>query len=288
MIHTGHRLSKDIDAFIDDPQYISVLSPRLGGEGTWACDAYDEAGNYLKLTYPEGEIDFIVAAPITDIPVERKTVDMGDDKPGISHMVMVEHAVEIAIKKLNYRGSMLKVRDIFDIAVVDSIFSDLLHDQLPHVAHLKLAITKRLSGISEEFCRQALEELAIADKWRPLASTCLERVRSPHVFRRSRAPPDLRQGRGWRMLSYTGRAGSGRRCSGGRAGSSPRSPARKTDRCFGPRARKSGPSRSRCPGRRCSVRRGNSRIDSRGRGCRRRRAPPAGTPAAHDWRTCPR
>jgi hypothetical protein len=25
MVHTGHRLSKDIDAFIDDPQYISLL-----------------------------------------------------------------------------------------------------------------------------------------------------------------------------------------------------------------------------------------------------------------------
>lgn len=70
MVHTGHRLSKDIDAFIDDPQYLSILSPRLGGEGIWDHQAYDEAANYLKL-YPEGEIDFIVASYITNVPTAQ-------------------------------------------------------------------------------------------------------------------------------------------------------------------------------------------------------------------------
>jgi hypothetical protein len=45
MVHTGHRVSKDIDAFIDDAQYLSFLSPRLGGEGVWGCEAFDEAGH---------------------------------------------------------------------------------------------------------------------------------------------------------------------------------------------------------------------------------------------------
>jgi hypothetical protein len=64
-------------AFIDDPQYTALLSPRLRGEDIWSCEAYDEAGHYLKLVYPEGESDFIVAGSITDLPVEAKTVDMG-------------------------------------------------------------------------------------------------------------------------------------------------------------------------------------------------------------------
>lgn len=62
MICAGHRLSKDIDAFIDDPQYLTFLSPRLAGEAIWACNAYQESANHLRLVYPEGEIDFIVAA----------------------------------------------------------------------------------------------------------------------------------------------------------------------------------------------------------------------------------
>ncbi len=64
MLHAGHRLSKDIDAFITDPQHLTFLSPRLAGEDTWACDTYAEEANHLKLVYPEGEIDFIVAAPV--------------------------------------------------------------------------------------------------------------------------------------------------------------------------------------------------------------------------------
>jgi len=177
MIHSGHRLSKDIDAFIDDPQYIVLLSPRLGGEDVWSCEAYDEAGQYLKLIYPEGEIDFIVAGSITNLPIEPKTVDMSAVRTGVSHSINTEHPVEIALKKLSYRGSTLKIRDIFDIAVVDSTFSGLLRGNLRHVSHLRQAILKRLSAVSEEFLRQELDELAIIDEWRPFAANCLERMK---------------------------------------------------------------------------------------------------------------
>jgi len=177
MIYSGHRLSKDIDAFIDDPQYLTLLAPRLGGEDIWSCEAYDETGHYLKLIYPEGEIDFIVSGAITDLPVESKTIDMGEVRPGTSHTIKVEHPAEIAIKRLYYRGITLKIRDVFDIAVVDSLFSEELHDNLRFVSHLKHGISERLSAISEEFLHQQLDELAIEDKWRSLAATCLQRVK---------------------------------------------------------------------------------------------------------------
>lgn len=177
MIYSQHRLSKDIDAFIDDPQYLTFLSPRLGGEDIWSCEAYDETGHYLKLIYPEGEIDFIVSGSITDLPIETKTIDMSEIRPDTSYSIKMEHPVEIAIKKLHYRGTMLKVRDVFDIAVVDSLFTASLHDQLHHVSHLKSGIRERLSAISDEFLHQELEELAIEDEWRPLAETCLQRVK---------------------------------------------------------------------------------------------------------------
>lgn len=130
MLHTGHRLSKDIDAFITDLQYLSILSPRLAGEDIWACETYDEAANHLKLVYPEGEIDFIVAAPITDLSSEDVTIP--DEQAGRSVQIAVEHPVEIALKKLVYRAGSLKVRDIFDIAVVDSLHDDLLRANLHH------------------------------------------------------------------------------------------------------------------------------------------------------------
>jgi hypothetical protein len=177
MIHAGHRLSKDIDVFFDDPQYLPMLSPRLGGEGIWRCDAFEEASNYLKLIYAEGEIDFIVAASITDIPMERKAIDVGDIRPGASHIIDIEHPVEIAIKKFNYRGGLLRARDIFDIAVVDSLFAVLLDDNLHRIAHLKLPIVERLSSISEKFCCNELAELPISAEWQSMTGACLKRAR---------------------------------------------------------------------------------------------------------------
>src|SRR5262249_13384569 len=115
MVHANHRVSKDIDAFIDDPQFLSFLSPRLAGEDIWDCKAYEESANHLKLIYSEGEIDFIVAAKITNLASDLKSIDSGRVAGIASYTVSVEHPVETAIKKLLYRGSMLKIRDMFDV-----------------------------------------------------------------------------------------------------------------------------------------------------------------------------
>ena len=34
MLHANHRLSRDIDAFIDDPQYLALLSPETTTSGS--------------------------------------------------------------------------------------------------------------------------------------------------------------------------------------------------------------------------------------------------------------
>ncbi len=178
MLHAGHRFSKDIDAFITDPQYLPMLSPRLGGEDIWACETYTEAANHLKLVYPEGEIDFIVAAQITDLASTPMTIPgQQGSGGGQSITINVEHPVEIALKKLVYRGGLLKVRDIFDIAVVDSLHHDLLRAGLPRAIEAKLPILKRLAGLSEDYCRRELAELDIDEKWRPVADICLGRTR---------------------------------------------------------------------------------------------------------------
>lgn len=175
MVHTGHRLSKDIDAFITDPQFVSILSPRLGGEDIWACDTYDEAANHLKLVYPEGEIDFIVAVPITDLLAEAVTIP--GEQGGKSAEIAVEHPVETALKKLVYRAGLLKVRDIFDIAVIDSLHHDLLGANLHYASGVKKGVLARLANLSEDYCRQELAELDIQDGWKHLADECLALTR---------------------------------------------------------------------------------------------------------------
>jgi len=175
MLHAAHRVSKDIDAFLADPQYLSILSPRLGGEDAWACEAYTEAANHLKLVYPEGEIDFIAAAPITDLASEATAIP--EEQGLAAAQIDVEHPVEIALKKLVYRAGWLKVRDIFDIAVVDSIDRGLLRANLHRASGVKRNILKRLASLSEDYCRQELAELDIQDDWQHLAGACVARTR---------------------------------------------------------------------------------------------------------------
>jgi hypothetical protein len=70
MLHATHRLSRDIDGFIDDPQYLALLSPETAD--VWNCTDWDKAAHYLKLKYPEGEIDFIVSGAISDLKANQK------------------------------------------------------------------------------------------------------------------------------------------------------------------------------------------------------------------------
>ena len=175
MLRARHRISRDIDAFIEDPQQLSFLSLRLAGEGLWACEAYEESSNHLRLIFPEGEIDFIVAARITGLESELQIIDLIEF--AVSHEVEVEHPVETAIKKLAYRSTLLKVRDMFDIMVVDSLFPELLRANLSHIAHLKQEILTRLDNVPEDYLRLEIHELDIADPWRQRALACRDRVR---------------------------------------------------------------------------------------------------------------
>ena len=107
----NHRLSKDIDIFIDDMQLLSSLSPRFNDISENADD-YDEMANYISLAFPEGKVDFIVGSQLTNFK-SQKQLFLGYD-------VYLEDAVEIVAKKMYYRGSAAMTRDIFDLAVVHS------------------------------------------------------------------------------------------------------------------------------------------------------------------------
>jgi hypothetical protein len=105
-----HRFSKDVDIFVSDPQYLGYLSPRLNTQAERMASGYDEQANYVKLYFPEGEIDFVAAAPLT----KNATV--------IEHLfgrdVQVETSTEIVAKKVWHRGVVFTARDILDLAMV--------------------------------------------------------------------------------------------------------------------------------------------------------------------------
>jgi hypothetical protein len=175
MILADHRLSRDIDAFIDDPQYLALLSPET--TDVWNCSAWDRAAHYLKLKFVEGEIDFIVSAPISSLPPLEKQIDLTGIRKGSKPTIRIDPPVEIALKKLHYRATMLKARDVFDISVVDAIAGAALIANLHEVAEKKDDLLRRLDNIKEDFIQAELAELDVRPRWEMHKTTCLETVR---------------------------------------------------------------------------------------------------------------
>ena len=169
MIAFQHRLSKDIDAFIEDPQYLSYLDPGIGAESVWGCEEWDRQSNYLKLIYDEGEIDFIVARPITDLATTHREIE--------GHLVALQHPVEVCISKMFHRARTLKIRDIFDIAVVDQSKSGILSANLRHLSEKKADLRLRLGEITPYYYAQEIAEIEILPGWASIPAIVFERIR---------------------------------------------------------------------------------------------------------------
>jgi hypothetical protein len=110
MLRYGHRLSKDIDIFVPDPQYLGYVSPRLSDVAEGVSGKYVEGPGYIKLLRPEGEIDFVASPNLTAEPFEIWEL--------LGRPVKVETSAEIVAKKLWHRGDRVTARDLFDLALV--------------------------------------------------------------------------------------------------------------------------------------------------------------------------
>jgi predicted nucleotidyltransferase component of viral defense system len=110
MLRHSHRMSKDIDIFVPDPQYLGFVSPRLSDIAESVAKDYVEGPSYIKLLRPEGEIDFVASPNLTSKPFEEWNL--------LGRLVKVETCAEIVAKKLYHRGDRATARDLFDLALV--------------------------------------------------------------------------------------------------------------------------------------------------------------------------
>jgi predicted nucleotidyltransferase component of viral defense system len=110
MLRYRHRISKDIDIFVPDPQYLGYVSPRLSDVAQSVSDQYVEGPGYIKLLRPEGEIDFVASPNLTSDPFEVWEL--------LGRQIKVETSAEIVAKKLWHRGDRATARDLFDLALV--------------------------------------------------------------------------------------------------------------------------------------------------------------------------
>lgn len=111
MFRYQHRLSKDIDIFVPDPQYLGFVTPRLSDvAAAVSTDYVEDQSSYVKLIRPEGEIDFVASPNLTEPAFRIWNI-------GGQH-IRVETAAEIVVKKLWHRGDKAAARDLFDLSLV--------------------------------------------------------------------------------------------------------------------------------------------------------------------------
>lgn len=154
MLYFNHRKSKDIDIFFHNPQFITMLTPRLNDYTYSFTDRYTEQSNFLKLYIDDFEIDFIVAPNLTGLKPKLMKIDEME--------IYVDHPVEIIAKKIYYRPYDIKVRDIIDLAVVYQHFPEMVdvfkNEKIrPDIKEINLSI-ERLKKMN---IKEILQELSL-------------------------------------------------------------------------------------------------------------------------------
>lgn len=175
-----HRVSRDIDIFVPDPQLLGYLSPRLSAAAGALTSDYVEQANFLKLFLPQGEIDFVVSGSLTADPVVTEQISGRD--------VSVETSAEIIAKKVWHRGASFTARDLFDFALV----AEREPEAIRLVRHILTArrevllqrLRSRTDALREDFA--ALDVL----EFRPSFESCIEAIRS--AVEQSAVPPPYR------------------------------------------------------------------------------------------------
>lgn len=140
MLRYQHRMSKDIDIFVPDPQYLGFVSPRLNGIAEEISTEYVEGNGFVKLIRPEGEIDFVASPNLTDSPFEVWQL--------LGRSVRVETSAEIVAKKMWHRGDRVSARDIFDLSLVIEREPDALIAVSQHLVRHKTEFLAQLQSRS--------------------------------------------------------------------------------------------------------------------------------------------
>ena len=162
-----HRFSKDIDIFLGDAQYLGYLTPRLNATAESLTSNYLEQGGFLKLSFREGEIDFVVSGSLTQSPFVIETL-FGRD-------VRVETSTEIIAKKVWHRGAEFTARDLFDLAMVAENEPDALVEIKPILTGRREIILSRFQEY-ESALRETFAALEVLD-YRRTFDECLERAK---------------------------------------------------------------------------------------------------------------
>jgi len=168
MLRYRHRLSKDIDLFIDDPQLLGFVNPRLFEVAESITADYEEGAEFVKLLLPQGEIDVVASPCLTDQAFDVVEI--------MGRKVLVETSTEIVAKKMYFRGDRAKARDLFDFALVLEKEPAALLLACPHLLRHREAFLRQLQT-REQALRTEFDAIDTLE-YHPTFEDCVERVGS--------------------------------------------------------------------------------------------------------------
>jgi hypothetical protein len=149
MLRYDHRASKDIDIFVPDPQYLGYVTPRLSPVAESISSNYEESAEAVKIICAQGEIDIVVATPLTKPSLEVCTFQ--------GRAINVETTAEILAKKMWHRGNMATARDLFDLCAIADLEPEAIRvagpAMLRHGAEFLRQLEQREEYLSMQFAQ---------------------------------------------------------------------------------------------------------------------------------------
>jgi hypothetical protein len=128
---------------------------------------YVEQRGSVKIYYPEGEVDFVAAATLMPLPFEEMEI--------LDRRIKIERPEEIVGKKVLYRASEFKARDIFDLALVLEREPAATAALLPLLRANGAALLERLAR-HDAALREDFGQIDVLD-YRPDYEHCRELIR---------------------------------------------------------------------------------------------------------------
>jgi Nucleotidyl transferase AbiEii toxin, Type IV TA system len=168
MLQIGHRESHDIDIFFNDPQFLPFLDLRMHDfefEIEPSASATDGTRS-LKIAFDKiGEIDFIVAPTITSSPTTSTHID--------GEAIVLETVPEIIAKKICYRGSMIRPRDIFDIAAAGERHEAPIVEALKNHRGDAMRALAAIDRLNVDFVSRAIAQLSIRPEYEAISRAAI-------------------------------------------------------------------------------------------------------------------
>ena len=155
MLQIHHRESRDVDIFLSDPQLLSFLDPQTHDFEfqIQPVEYIGDGARFLRLAFDKiGGVDFIVGHGLTSSPFAQTIID--------GEVVLLE---TIVTKKIYYRASSIKPRDIVDIAAAGDQHENLLIKELKKYQEEVVLTLATIDTLSPEFVDNVISQLALTD-----------------------------------------------------------------------------------------------------------------------------